>query len=58
MLFCVFLWLSVSVSDPHSLPVYADPDPAFLTKADPDLNPGLKLANFFQSDQQFHVFVK
>jgi hypothetical protein len=41
-----------------------DSDPALLTNADPDPipdldpNPGLKLANFFQSDIQFHVFIK
>jgi hypothetical protein len=45
-----------SVSDLHSL--YADP--AFLTNADPDpiLDPRLKLANFFQSEIQFNVFIK
>jgi hypothetical protein len=45
-----------SVSDPHSL--YADPDPGFQTNADPDCNPGLKLANIFQCENVFYVFIK
>jgi hypothetical protein len=48
------------VPDLHSL--YADPDPAFLTKADPDPdiypNQGLKLANFFQSEIQILGIIK
>jgi hypothetical protein len=47
--------LLTSVSDPHSF--YADPDLAFLTNADPDPKPGLSLANFFQIDNFFYVFI-
>jgi hypothetical protein len=42
----------IGVSDPYSS--YADPDPAFLTNADPDPNPGLQ--NFIKTEK-FLCFV-
>jgi hypothetical protein len=36
-----------SVSDSHLL--YANPDPTFYTNADPDRNPGKRLADFTPS---------
>jgi hypothetical protein len=44
------------VSDPYS--IYSDPDPARLTNADPDPTQSLKLANFFQIEIKFYVFIK
>jgi hypothetical protein len=38
--------------------LYADLDLAFFMNANPDPNPGLKIAKFFQSKIEFHAFIK
>jgi hypothetical protein len=48
---------TVGASDPHLLCANLDPDPAFLTNADPDPTTGLKLAKFSQSET-FYDFIK